>query len=176
MVGVTWTNSLFSTIDLRSFSNLWFWLALAVAWSNATHFIMGVPFDMVGRARRQGGQAMADLEAMAHIQARRRLGVMRGSGVWLVAFWTMLLSFLASLGFRDGHEVAQALVLLLAPLTLAAWLGLRIAARIDRDGLRGEGLARALFWHRVWVQAIGLLAIFVTTLWGTWFNLSVRAL
>ena len=48
------TDSLFSTIDLRSFSNLWFWLMLAVAWSNVTHYVMGVPFDMVQRAKRKG--------------------------------------------------------------------------------------------------------------------------
>lgn len=173
---MNWTNSIFSIIDLRSFSNLWFWLVLAVAWSNATHFIMGVPFDMVTRARRQGGQAMADLDLMAELQARRRLGVMRTAGVWLVGFWMAVLSSLAVLGFVYQAELAQALTLLLGPLTLAGWLSLRLSARIEAQELRGEALARAFFWHRVILQAIGLLAIFVTTLWGAWHTLSMRAL
>jgi len=173
---VNWTNSIFSIIDLRSFSNLWFWLVLAVAWSNAAHFIMGVPFDMVTRARRQGGQAMADLELMAALQARRRLGVMRNAGVWLVGFWMAVLTSLAMIGFVYRAELAQAVFLLLGPLTLAAWLGLRLSARIEAQDLRGEALARAFFWHRVIVQAIGLMAIFVTTLWGAWHTLSMRAL
>ena len=119
------TDSLFSTIDLRSFSNLWFWLMLAVAWSNVTHFVMGVPFDMVQRAKRKGGAALA---------------------------------------------------LLLVPLTFAGWLGLTLAARIQRDGLHGPALVRSLIRTRWVLQAIGLLAIFLTTLWGTWHTLSMRSL
>ena len=43
------------------------WIVLAVAWSSASHWVLGVPFDMVMRARRQGGQAAADLEDLARI-------------------------------------------------------------------------------------------------------------
>lgn len=170
------TDSLFSTIDLRSFSNLWFWLMLAVAWSNVTHYIMGVPFDMVQRARRKGGAALADLDALAGIQARRRMQIFETAGVWLVGVWMMVLSALATLGFGQGVELAQAFTLLLAPLTLAGWLGLHLAARIERHGLQGPALVRALIRTRWVLQAIGLLAIFLTTLWGTWHTLSMRTL
>ncbi|MEM9756043.1 MAG: component of SufBCD complex, partial [Pseudomonadota bacterium] len=30
-------------IDLRSFSNLWYWIVLAVFWSSASHWGLGVP-------------------------------------------------------------------------------------------------------------------------------------
>lgn len=181
---MNWTDLLFSTIDPRSFSNLWFWLVLAVAWSNTTHFIMGVPFDMVQRARRLSGEAgedaMLDLETLTAIQARRRIQILASSGPWLVGFWMMVLTMLVLLGFRYGVELAQALSLLLAPLTLASWLGMRLAVRVDAgmgDGsLRGEALADRLFWHRITLQAIGLLTIFVTTLWGMWQNLALRVL
>ncbi|MCB1360220.1 MAG: component of SufBCD complex [Rhodobacter sp.] len=171
------TDSLFSTIDLRSFSNVWFWLVLAVAWSNASHFLLGVPFDLVQTARRKGGEAMADFETLARIQSRRRMQIMERAGVWLVAFWMAVLSALAVLGFRYGLEFAQALVLLLGPLTLAAWLTLRLAARIDR-GLypEGDAMARAFGRQRILVQAIGLFTILVTTMWGMWQNLTLRAL
>ncbi|PWE30178.1 component of SufBCD complex [Pararhodobacter marinus] len=170
------TDSLFSTIDVRSFSNLWFWLVLAVAWSNVTHFVMGVPFDMVQRARRQGGEAMRDLNTLAAIQARRRLGILRASGVWLVGFWMAVLTSLALLGFRHGFELAQASFLLLAPLSLAGWLSLRLSLRVATGALVDEPLVRAIFWYRVVIQAVGLAAILVTTMWGMWHNLSVSTL
>ena len=59
-----WYQTLFEMIDMRSFSNLWFWIALAVMWSTASHWVLGVPFDMVLRARRHGEEAQADLEDM----------------------------------------------------------------------------------------------------------------
>jgi len=173
---VSLTNSLFSTIDLRSFSNLWFWLVLAVAWSNVSHYIMGVPFDLVQRARRNSEVALQDLNALAAIQARRRMHILRTSGIWLIGFWAAALTLLISLGFVHGFELAQALALLLGPLSLVAGLGLRLAARVERAALTGADLVRALFWYRVMVQSIGLLAILITTLWGMWHNLSVRTL
>lgn len=173
---VNLTDSLFSTIDVRSFSNLWFWLVLAVAWSNVTHFVMGVPFDMVQKARRQGGEAMTDLNALAAIQARRRLGIVRSSGAWLVGFWMAILTSLALLGFYHGFELSQALFLLLGPMTLAAALSLQLAQKVETGTLVDESLVRAIFWYRVVIQSIGLLAILVTTMWGMWQNLSVRAL
>ena len=47
------------------------WIALAVVWSSASHWVLGVPFDMVMRARRVGGQAEADLEDIARINVSR---------------------------------------------------------------------------------------------------------
>lgn len=173
---VNGTDSLFSSLDLRSFSNLWFWLMLAVAWSNVTHFVMGVPFDMVQRARRKGGSALADLEALAGIQARRRMQIFDTAGVWLVGAWMLVLSALATLGFGQGLELAQAFTLLLAPLTFAGWLGLHLAARVERHGLHGPALVRSLTRYRWLLQAIGLVSIFLTTLWGTWHTLSMRTL
>ena len=124
----------------------------------------------------RGGATMADLESLAMIQARRRMQIMRASGVWLVGFWTAVLTALALLGFGYDHELAQAMALLLVPLTLAAWLGMRLSARIESGLVLGENLTKTLVWHRVGIQAIGLLAIFVTTMWGMWQNLSIRVL
>jgi hypothetical protein len=168
--------SVFSLIEFGSFSNLWFWIAVAVAWSSTTHFIIGVPFDMVQRARRKGGQAMTDLETMAALQARRRMEILSSGGVWLVGFWAMVLTVLVVLAVWYGHELAQALSLLLVPLTLAAGLGVRLAARLNATPTAGKALTRALTLHRVLIQAIGLLAILITTMWGTWHNLTLRML
>ncbi|WP_323036800.1 component of SufBCD complex [Pararhodobacter sp.] len=166
-------STVFSTIDLRSFSNIWFWIAIAIGWSNMTHFIIGVPFDMVQRARRRGGQAMADLELMAHLQARRRMQIMSSAGVWLVGFWAAVLTGLGVLGFGYGAELAQAVTMLMVPMTIAALLGMGLAAKLARNPLTGKALTRKLVLHRVLIQAIGLLAILITTMYGTVYNLSI---
>lgn len=171
-----WYSSVFTLIDTRSFSNLWFWIVLAGLWSSVSHYILGVPFDLVTRARRQGGTAMADLEALVAIQTRRRLHVMQASGVWMTAIWAALLSGFAVLGFGYGIELAQALALLGFPGALVFTLGFRLALRIERETPRGEALTRILTWHRLSIQTIGLLAILITALWGMWHNISLSVL
>lgn len=173
---MNWYNSVFTLIDLRSFSNLWFWIVLAVMWSSISHYILGVPFDMVVRARRQGGTAMDDLEVLVAIQTRRRLHVMHASGVWMTVLWAALLSGLAVLGFGYGIEFAQALALLGFPAALVFALGFRLALRLEQDKPSGEGLTRQLTWHRFTVQAIGMVAILITALWGMWYNISLSVL
>ena len=61
-------------IDLRSFSNLWYWIALAVLWSSISHWVLGVPHDMIHRARREGGQVLADAVPVQLAAARQVVG------------------------------------------------------------------------------------------------------
>jgi len=42
---VTWYETIFELIDMRSFSNLWYWIVLSVLWSTMSHWVLGVPFD-----------------------------------------------------------------------------------------------------------------------------------
>jgi hypothetical protein len=170
------SDGLFSLIDTRSFSNLWFWIGLAVLWSNLAHHILGVPFDMVQRARRQGGQAMADVEALTEILVRRRITILRTGGVWIAGVWAMILTVILVVAIRDRLELAQALALLLVPATLAGLLSMRFAAKLNADMPKGEALTRRLTWHRVLIQAVGLLAIFVTAIFGMLSNLSINVL
>ena len=53
--------NVFELIDMRSFSNLWFWIALAVLWSSVSHWVLGVPWDMVMRARKDDRRRPPDL-------------------------------------------------------------------------------------------------------------------
>ncbi|WP_353475180.1 component of SufBCD complex [Salipiger sp. H15] len=167
-----WTRLVFETIDMRSFSNLWFWIALAVAWSTTSHRVLGVPFDMVGRARKHGGQAAQDLEDMVRINVNRRLFIVEEAGLWLVALAAALLTMLASLGFWYDIELAQALFLLGFPMSLVGLLSIATAERIRGRGLSGEALWRKLTVHRFWVQVIGMISIFVTAMWGMYQNLA----
>lgn len=150
-----WTQTLFDVIDFRSFSSLWYWIVLAVTWSSASHWVLGVPFDMIVRARRHGGQALVDLEDLVRINVNRILFVTRASGLWAAGFVTFALSALGTLAFWYDVEFAQAVFLLALPLTLVGGLSLGTATRIETEGPRGEALVRRLLRHRFWTQAVG---------------------
>ena len=165
---MAWYDNVFSMIDLRSFTNIWFWVALAVMWSSLSHYVIGVPFDMVQRARRKGGEAMDDLEALVDIQTRRQLYILRTGGVWVIGFWSAFIAALAVVGFGYRVEVAQALTLLILPMSIVFAMGFRLAARIEAENPRDEALTRRLTWHRLKVQVIGIVSILISALWGMW--------
>ena len=167
-----WPNAVFEVIDTRSFSSLWFWIALAVTWSMASHWVLGVPYDMVARAARRGGAAAHDLEEMVRVNVDRTLYIARAGGLWLVGALSFALTMLALLGFLYRVEVAQALFCLLLPLSLVWVMGLRAARRIRAGALTGDALRRELRAQRLFTQAVGMLAIFLTALWGMYQNLS----
>ncbi len=161
-------------IDLRSFSNLWFWIALAVMWSTASHWVIGVPWDLVQRARRRGGAAGEDVNQLSRIYAGRLRHIGTSAGLWIVALAAFLLTSLGLLGFRYGIEFAQALFCLGFPMMLVGGLSLRTAFRIE--DLSGRELYRALAAHRRQVQGLGVVSIFVTAMWGMYQNLRIGVL
>lgn len=158
---------------MRSFSNLWFWIALAVMWSTASHWVLGVPWDIVLRARREGGQFEADFEDLVRIYTGRLLYIAQVSGLWLLGFSCFFLTMLGMLGFGYGFEFGQALFLLGFPMAIVGALSLNTAKLIRQREERGEALYRRMHRHRIIVQAIGMVSIFVTALWGMFQNLSV---
>ena len=168
--------TIFELIDMRSFSNLWFWIALAVMWSTASHWVLGVPFDMVIRARKHGEQAQSDLQDMVRINGNRLLYIAEVSGLWLLALGCFFLTGLVLLGFVYDVEFAQALFLLVFPMSLLFLLSLRTASYIRKGDLHGELLRARLLRHRVFTQMLGVVSIFVTALWGMYQNLSIGAL
>ncbi|MEM9637287.1 MAG: component of SufBCD complex [Pseudomonadota bacterium] len=168
--------NVFELIDMRSFSNLWFWIALAVLWSTASHWVLGVPYDMVLRARRYGGQAEQDLEDMVRINTNRLLFIANVSGLWLLGLGCFLLTALGVLGFFYALEIAQALFLLGLPMSIVGLLSLSTARLIHQELTTGEALRRRLTRHRLYVQITGIISIFVTALWGMYQNLSIGPL
>ena len=163
-------------IDLRSFSNLWYWIALATLWSSVSHWVLGVPHDLIQRARREGGQAQQDVEDLVRINSNRLLHIVDGGALLLVGLAAFWLSGLLMLGFYYKVEFAQALVLLVAPMMLVVWISVRTCRKIMAEGGRGEALFRRLTTHRRIVQVIGMLSITVTAFYGTWQNISVSIL
>ena len=171
--------TLFEVIDMRSFSNLWYWIALAVAWSSASHFVLGVPWDLVRRGQRTGGQAARDVEAMVSAQVRRLVMIDEAAGLWALAILSGALTALALLGFLYGVEFAQALFLLTFPLAAVGGLTLALARRLAAQAALGrlgpEDLYPLLRRHRRITQAIGMLSIFVTAMFGMYQNLTLSA-
>ena len=161
---------IFDQIDLRSFSSLWFWFAVVGIWTLASHRVLGVSSDMIRHARRYGGPAQADLEALVQIKVARLDRIFDEAGVFIVGFLFFLLSSLAVLGFYHGVELAQALSLILIPLAYVGLLSLRLARQVQAGNRTGKDLVRLLRRNRIKVQLIGLFSIFVTTMWGASHN------
>jgi hypothetical protein len=63
--------------------------------------------------------------------------------------------------------------LLFFPMTLIGLLSLNTARKIDARGAAGETLYIQLFRHRIAIQFIGMISIFVTAMWGMYVNFSL---
>jgi len=174
--GLDLTQTIFEVIDMRSFSNLWFWIALAVMWSTASHWVLGVPWDMITRARRKGGKFEDDVAVLVRVYVDRILHVAEVSGLVLIVLVCFALTSLAVLGFAYGIEFAQALFLLGLPMTIVGLMSLRSARIIAATQPEGAELYRRLHIHRMSVQLIGMASIFITTMWGMFQNFSFGAL
>lgn len=147
---------------------------LAVFWSTASHFVLGVPFDMVARASGDDPQAEMDLADMVRVHCNRLIYIADTSGMWLTGFAFFLLSGLFLMGFVYWLEFAQALFLLGAPMSLVFLLSVRSARKLLGD--QGEPLRKRLKLHRLMVQVIGMLSILVTSMWGMYINISTGVL
>lgn len=157
-------------IDLRSFSNLWFWVALFAIWTKAVRNGLGVPYDMVGAAHRDGGQALHDVEVMARISTARMLAFSRGLGPWLVGLVSFAGTVLALLGFVYRSGLAQAVFFLFVPLCVLGYLSLRAALRVEAGEGQGAALLALLSDHRRSVRFLAIVAVGATILFGAYAN------
>ena len=174
---VAWYETVFELIDLRSFSNLWFWIVLAVIWSSTSHWVLGVPWDMVMRAKRkQSEQSVQDLRDIIRINTNRIHYIMQESGLLLIGIICFLLTALLLLGFVYGNEFSQALFLLSFPGSIVGLTSVRTAYVITNNGLQEDALIARLQKHRIITQFIGIISIFVTAMWGMLQNISLGAL
>ncbi|MFU8776585.1 MAG: component of SufBCD complex [Roseovarius sp.] len=176
-VNLNWHDTVFELIDMRSFSNLWYWIALAVTWSSASHWVLGVPWDMAIRARKgRSTQAVTDFEDMVRINTNRLLYVMGESGLLVAGLTGFFMTVLVLMGFVYDNEFAQALFLLGFPLLLVGGLSVRMAQRIVAQGFTGADLVKRLQMHRLIIQVIGMASIFVTAMWGMYQNMNANIL
>lgn len=168
-----WYQTVFELIDLRSFSNLWYWIALAVLWSTSSHWILGVPFDLVQRASRYGGDAEVDLNDLVRINVNRILYLANSTGIYVTGITATGLTMLVVLGFFYGYEFAQAVFFLATPMSLIGALNLWTGRKIRATAAAGETLYKLMWRHRRIVQGMGVVWIFVTGVWGMGTNMLV---
>lgn len=161
-------------IDLRSFSNLWYWIVLAVMWSTVSHWVLGVPFDLVVRARRGHEQSAQDLRILTEVNVNRLLSLADFSGPPMTALAAFILTGLATLGWGYNSEFSQAVFLLALPMMLIGLWSIRTARKLRASAF--EDVPGTLRWHRVGVQALGVVFIFITAFWGMWVNVTVNPL
>lgn len=158
-------------VDMRSFSSLWYWLAVAVYWSLSSHWVLGIPQDMIHRARRIGGTAVNDLECLVRINTQRVLFYTREAQAPLIGVVAFIFTVLVLLGFVYGIELAQALLFFFVPAVLQGFLAIYSSHRVEAGDGEGDRMFRRLLLHRVTTQGLGMVAIFVTGLYGMYHNL-----
>ncbi len=161
-------------IDLRSFSNLWYWIVLAILWTALSHWVLGIPFHLVQRARHGDETSLQDLHMLAEINSRRIVDFAQGSGLAMVAMSSFVVSSLLVLGWGYGVEFCQAVLLLLLPLILVSALSARTAFVLRQSGF--DRLPIRLRNHRLIVQGMALVFIFITAFWGMFTNVTVTPL
>lgn len=166
-------------IDLRSFSNLWFWIALAGIWFSASHWVMGIPYDLALRGRAAGTEDEADFRDSVRVSVNRMTRGTEAGRVWTVAVSSFVLTVLVLLGFLYRIEFAQALFLLGFPLSLVWVASVRLALGLRDRGLETLGtdeIFNRIRTLRVIIQGISVLAIVVTSFWGMYVNATIGVL
>lgn len=141
-----------------SFFNIWYWVLTIAVWTQVSHRVLGVPYDMILRARRLP-QVADRVDVLARLAAWRVASAHDRMGVPLAALAGFGLAVLGALGFLNGIEAAQAAFALLFPLALVSVATVRLALDIRRTGAQGEALRRLLARRRVWNQVIAVAAI-----------------
>jgi hypothetical protein len=149
----------FNAWGTSSFQSVWYWVLSVLVWSFVTHRTLGVPYDMILRARRLP-EVGARVDALAHIHAARVAGLYRATGIWLAVAGGFALAVLYGVGFVEGVELGQAAFLLAFPLAAIAYSTVTLALAVQARDFRGPALVRVLARRRFWHQLIAVLALF----------------
>lgn len=175
-------DSLIGFLDSRSFGTIWYWLVVISTWSLTGRNVLGVPAEILGRARAavQAGEGEAApvlhlLDWLSLMLPRWRLGTLEGA--LILGMTVFALTSLAILGISYDLELALAAFLLLLPLSILFWMRVTLAHRLmplleaAEQGTRpipeaaAEAIRRMVI-HRRLVTLLSMAAVAVTALWG----------
>jgi hypothetical protein len=148
----------FQTFAAASFQSIWYWVLHVVVWTLACYRTLGVPHDLLLRARRVP-EVSARVDTLAQLTSERVGGIYDALGVPIAAGLGFLLAGLFALGFGTGIETAQAAFAIVLPLVVINYSKLRLALAVRRHGIAGPRLVLALARRRVWHQLIAVVAI-----------------
>jgi hypothetical protein len=149
---------LFQFFAAASFQSLWYWVLHVVVWTLACYRTLGVPNDMLLRARRQP-EAAERVDVLARLSSERIGGIYDRLGVPLAALAGFLLAGVFALGFLSGVETAQAAFAILLPLAVIVYSKLKLALAVRRHGMAGPALVLALARRRIWHQFFAVMAM-----------------
>lgn len=166
---------LFRLIETNSFSSIWFWLLVAITWSSASHWVLGVPFDLVQKALKEGGATEDRVHTLLRINVARLENIQRIAGMIMIGFTSFMLTVFAILGFYYWIEFFQAMFLLTFPLMLVGLINIYMAHRLDEELPTGKELFKMFRRTRLMIMVIGMLSIFVTSMWGMYHVISVSS-
>ena len=158
-------------IDMHAFTSIWYWLCVFGIWAIASHWIIGVPFDMIMRVRFGHEEAASDVVHLTHINARRLVFLHSYMGLWGAALTGFLLSLLGSLAVIYNLEMAQSLLFVFLPLLLVYYLNLRAAREVLTGETDATSIARGYFRLRIWIQLIAAVSIFCSAAFGMYVAL-----
>ncbi len=148
------------TFAAASFQSIWYWVLHVVVWTLACYRTLGVPLDMLLRARRTPEIAKR-VDDLAHLSSARISGVYDLLGVPIAALCGFGLAMLLVIGFGLGMEMAQAAFVLLLPFGLISYSKLRLALAVRRYRIAGPRLVLELSRRRVWHQFFAILGMLV---------------
>lgn len=149
---------MFQTLAAASFQSPWYWVLHVVVWTLACYRTLGVPHDMLLRARRDPAVA-GRVDQLAHLTVERVTGIHDRMGAAIAGGVGFVLAALMSLGFVARLETAQAALALVLPLAVISYSKLRLALAVKRKGMDGPELVLALARRRVWHQVIAVVAM-----------------
>ena len=148
-------------------------MAVAVVWSTVSHFVLGVPYDLIQRGKRKGGQADQDVHDSVRVNVNRLMHISQVAGLIMIAFGCFFLTGLGLIGFYYWVELAQAVFLLAFPLGIVGLISVSSVRKISERNPQGPDLYSALFRHRLLTQIVGMIAIFFTAMFGMYQNLDI---
>ncbi|MFV0386554.1 hypothetical protein [Paracoccus sp. (in: a-proteobacteria)] len=179
-------DGIISLLDSRSFGTIWYWVVLIGMWSAAGRNVIGIPTEVLSRARYarnsqpEGVAVMNLLDWLSLVLPRWHLR--RQEGAVFLAVSAFLLTSLAIMGFRHDLEMAQALTLLLLPFAILYWLRVLLARRLLPLVMRAQDgdlpvtelaaqVIRRLTWHRRAVTLLSVVSVATTGIWGAIWSL-----
>ncbi|MEO0680204.1 MAG: hypothetical protein AAF192_07295 [Pseudomonadota bacterium] len=140
-------------MDASTLLSPWYWVFTAAFWAASTYFSHGVPFDLMRRASKLGGEDAELCDRLARRMLAQIEERMAAGGHAAAALAGFALAALATAAFAGGAEWALGLLLLLGPFAVTAAFSLIEARRIHAslDRIEPERLL-TLLWHRRWAN------------------------
>ena len=170
------TAALTELLDFRTFASIWYWVGVMAVWTVASNWLIGIPFDVLYRARKLTDPDLDDLEALVRINTRRIVEGNQVFGAFIAGLIAFVLTSLSILSFGYGSEFSLGLFLIAVPMTLVVCLNMYLAHNLFHHPKAGRDLVRRLMSARIWTLVICVVSLFLTSLIGMYVALMSRVI